>query len=278
MPFSDKDFISKEEHELDYVLRKWGRSATQANRDKLIEALDRFHADQAYEPHTRARFYDFAEKTGLAATLEGREEAEPVAGRGTMSAAEERSPAGKRKLPWWLILLIIVLVVVLALILLRTCGGCSSVGQGQPQAPQTLAATQGEQKDSTGAAAVAQTPTPAKKALSLDSIPPANLLIHFMPNSVTLAPGEELKLEALVSALKALGAQEGTLVVSGHAASIGYPEGERRVSEERAAFVAKRLSDAGLSPSIRIDSSGQGATAMLPGPAAASRRVEISLR
>lgn len=110
--------------------------ATQDNRDKLIEALDRFNEDQAYKPHTRDRFYDFAGKTGLVATLAGRNEAEPVTETATMAAAQEGSPA----------------------------------------------------------------------------------------------------------------------------------------------FVTKRLSDAGLSTSIRIDSSGQGATAMLPGPAAASRRVEISLR
>jgi len=74
MGFSDADFISKEKHELDYVLKKWEKRTTQANRDILSNALDEFRKDPANSPYTRDIFYSWAEKTALKPKLEAREE------------------------------------------------------------------------------------------------------------------------------------------------------------------------------------------------------------
>ncbi|MCB9762569.1 MAG: hypothetical protein H6739_22410 [Alphaproteobacteria bacterium] len=65
----DRNQISREAHELNYVLRKWGKRQTEANRARLVQALDALRAD-ADTPHNRQGFYDFAERTGLKAELE----------------------------------------------------------------------------------------------------------------------------------------------------------------------------------------------------------------
>jgi hypothetical protein len=64
MAFSDADQISTEEHELDYVLSKWGERTTKANRAILAAELGRFKADPENKPWTRTLFYAWAERTG----------------------------------------------------------------------------------------------------------------------------------------------------------------------------------------------------------------------
>ncbi len=51
--------ISREEHELNYVLKKYGKKQSQGNRDKMIALLDAFKKDDAYEPHMREQFYKY---------------------------------------------------------------------------------------------------------------------------------------------------------------------------------------------------------------------------
>lgn len=274
MAFTDADFISKEEHELDYVLRKWKKRGTAANRALLVEALDRFNADKAWEPHTRARFYDFAERDGLSGRLEG-----PVGGKTVdAAAAPADAPAGKRRFRWWWLLVLAALVVV-ALLLLRYCGACSSpsVPSGAPadvtESPAAAAAAPAP-------AAVSAPAVPAKRVLSLEALPATSLAIRFLPDSIELlAPGSEAALSALAAALAAF--EEGTLVLVGHAADVGRPEGELRVSDGRARFVASYLRSAGVPEGIglRIEARGSAEPATAPGgleaSRAACRRVEV---
>jgi len=313
MAFSDNDFISKEKHELDYVLRKWKCRTTQANRAILIDALEKFRADDAQAPHTRKEFYEWADRNSLAATLEAAA-GDAVAGDASTGDDEEqaavaRAAAGdgggdgakRRKWPWWLWLILVVLIIVIVLLILRSCGGCSAsdgqlAGGGNDQAdaapvvamaPAVVAAPAGTTSTSADAAAApapAQTtsleaaPAPAPVALDLTSIPTGDLVVRFLPDSNALAPGETARLSALVAAIRALGADVGTLSVVGHSASVGYPEGELAVSQARAEVVAGRLREAGLSPGIAIVASGRGATDQLAGPASDSRRVVVSNR
>jgi len=274
MAFSDKDFISTEKHELDYVLRKWSKRTTQENRDKLVEALDAFNADASLEPHLREQFYEYAERTGLLARLAAKEgeESATFAPASAKAAVPDTAPSAKKKFPWWWILIAIV-VIVLAIILLRSCGGCSAASPAQ-----SAAAVPAPSATAQPAAAAA---APAPKRLTLEALPQASLAIRFLPNSTTmLAAGEEAKLAALIAAFKAF--DEGELAVVGHAAGIGYPAGEERVSEGRAKYIAKRLSDAGLASGIKVSAEWRGASNMLPGSGeaarAASRRVEILVK
>jgi len=277
MAFEDKDFISKEKHELDYVLRKWNKRTTQSNRDLLIQALDAFNADASLEPHKREQFYGYAASTGLKNRLEsGKSEEAAVAAAASASSAE-RDTDKKRKIPWWWILIAILLVVVV-LLLLRSCGGCSPAASAAkdpaPASEPIMAAA-----EVPAAPVLSAAPEPKRLSmagLSAAGLPPASLSIRFLPDSATgLAAGEEIKLQAIAAALKAF--DSGELVVVGHSWRVGYPEGERAVAESRARYIAKRLAESGIASAIAIETAGQGAAAPR-GDAASSRRVEISAR
>jgi len=274
MAFTDADFISKEEHELDYVLRKWKKRGTAANRALLVEALDRFNADKAWEPHTRARFYDFAERDGLYGRLEG-----PVGGKTVdAAAAPADAPAGKRRFRWWWLLVLAALVVV-ALLLLRYCGACSSpsVPPGAPADVELAAPLVVPEEAPTP---VLDGTAPAPRVLSFEGLPASMLSLRFLPDSgEALAPGYEDAITALWAAIRAF--DTGTLVLVGHAASVGRPAGELRVSEARARYVASRLRSMGIPEGIdiRVEARGASEPATAPGgleaSRAASRRVEV---
>ncbi len=67
---SDREQISKQDHELDYVLKKYGKRQTQDNREKLSDALDTFRKDDSYETYLRADFYSYVEKNDALSDLE----------------------------------------------------------------------------------------------------------------------------------------------------------------------------------------------------------------
>lgn len=64
MTFEDRDYISQQdEHELNYVLKKYGKRQTQGNRDRLVELLGAFRDDASYAPHKRDDFYRYVDAT-----------------------------------------------------------------------------------------------------------------------------------------------------------------------------------------------------------------------
>ena len=67
---SDRDMISKEEHELNYVLQKFDKRQTIENREILEDALDDFKDDESYAPHNRESFYDYLESEDVLNDLE----------------------------------------------------------------------------------------------------------------------------------------------------------------------------------------------------------------
>ena len=69
---TDAEMISKQPHELDYVLKKYGKRGTQGNRDTLSILLDAFRANAKYKPHLREDFYKFAEDTNALGGLEAK--------------------------------------------------------------------------------------------------------------------------------------------------------------------------------------------------------------
>ncbi len=58
---TDAEIISTEDHELNYVLKKYGKRSTAANREKFVTLLDEFKADTEYAPHLRVEFYKYLE-------------------------------------------------------------------------------------------------------------------------------------------------------------------------------------------------------------------------
>ncbi|HOX17649.1 MAG TPA: OmpA family protein, partial [Spirochaetales bacterium] len=164
---------------------------------------------------------------------------------------------------------------------LRYCGACSSPSVS-PEAPVAAAETPAAAAPAPAAISVPAESAPARRVLSTADLPPASLSIRFLPDSTErLATGSETALAALAAALKAF--DEGTLVLIGHAAPVGRPEGELLVSEGRARFVSSFLEAAGL-PSglaIRVEARGAAEPATVPGGVeasrAASRRVEVKV-
>lgn len=68
--------------------------------------------------------------------------------------------------------------------------------------------------------------------------------LHFKPDSAELLPGEAVLLDKIASILKET--DQNKLLVNGHTASVGNPEGEMALSVERSRSVAKELSKRGI--------------------------------
>ena len=59
---TDEQLISKEDHELNYLLKKWGKKQSQKNRDFLSKKLDEFNTlgnKFGYRKNFREDFYKF---------------------------------------------------------------------------------------------------------------------------------------------------------------------------------------------------------------------------
>ena len=55
----DASLISKEEHELNYLLRKWNKKQSIENRQKLADKVDEFNANSNYRTSNREDFYTY---------------------------------------------------------------------------------------------------------------------------------------------------------------------------------------------------------------------------
>jgi large subunit ribosomal protein L30 len=73
----DRDLVSEEKHELDYLLKKWDKRQNQANRDILTEKLKDFKIDKAYSPHNRENFYKYVDDKGIKELLDKIEPKKP---------------------------------------------------------------------------------------------------------------------------------------------------------------------------------------------------------
>ncbi len=311
MAFNDSAYISKEKHELDYVLRKWQKRTTAANRALLAKALDDFKTDADYEPHDREKFYAYAEERRVKDNLESALDADKAA-IGDSDKVEEK-PA----FPAWLWWLLIILLLILIAWMLRSCVVQQNVAEPRSPVPTIASASagpavksapsnSGAEKMATAASAApiaaegalvsdsgvsaaveslgqdAAVLTKELKRLDAASVPKELSAFRFQADSFdSLVPGEERRLAELAVALAPYGS--GTLVLTGHSASIAYPEGELLVSRERAAYLARRLAEAGLAPSITVETYGQGAASPVSADEldmarALSRRVELSVK
>lgn len=103
--------------------------------------------------------------------------------------------------------------------------------------------------------------------------------LRFKPDQAVLLPGEDVKLAEIARLLKKAG--DGTVVVIGHTADVGNPEGQRELSLRRAETVTAKLIEQGVDPD-RLLFEGRGAAEPIAGNnteegRAANRRVEIIL-
>lgn len=103
--------------------------------------------------------------------------------------------------------------------------------------------------------------------------------LRFKPDRAVLLPGEEERLGRIAEIITET--VSGTVLIVGHTASIGYPEGEIKLSVERAARVAEILIEKGVDGD-RVLYEGRGSSEPIAGNdteagRAQNRRVEIIL-
>lgn len=130
-------------------------------------------------------------------------------------------------------------------------------------------------KAGTGAAnknQISVEPTPAGIRLSIQNL-------QFKANSSELLPGEEERLNQIAEVLKTVPNQQ--LLVEGHTASTGNPNGEKQLSIERAQAIANALTKRGIKPE-RFICKGFGGTKPIADNStsegkARNRRVEITI-
>lgn len=292
MVFKDSDFISKDKPELNFILQKWNKRVVQDNRLILGKAIDSFRFDPENKPFTRERFYAWAQADGVPARLE--DDADGSAGlsvaEGTPSgggAAGKPPLAGIRLI---LILAAAVVLIILTALFIRGCDSSLSLGWINNSSRDADASEQ-EATGKTGEYPETHAPVETvtmetaeadlDRTVSISGLPREALIIYFEPDIFNqLTTAEDLKVMTLISALKLF--EAGSMTVTGHAAAIGYPEGERNVSESRARFIAERLRSAGVSGAITLRTTGEGSLRMVSNrnietARRLSRRIEITV-
>ena len=55
----DAELISTEEHELNYLLKKWNRKQSISNREKLVHKIEEFNSISKFRTHNREDFYTY---------------------------------------------------------------------------------------------------------------------------------------------------------------------------------------------------------------------------
>jgi outer membrane protein OmpA-like peptidoglycan-associated protein len=105
--------------------------------------------------------------------------------------------------------------------------------------------------------------------------------IRFVADTARVLDIEKGRLDAIADALKLAG-NGSKFIIEGHTASVGKPNGELRLSVERAATIAKELAARGIAAD-RIESTGYGGTRPLATNGteegrALNRRVEIMIK
>ena len=67
---TDKDQIAcEQEHEIEYVLKKLGKSRCKENIDRLKEACRNFKHAEEYQPHNRDQFYKYLDDFNITIIL-----------------------------------------------------------------------------------------------------------------------------------------------------------------------------------------------------------------
>ena len=109
--------------------------------------------------------------------------------------------------------------------------------------------------------------------------PRANLSVPFATGSATLSPGAEQVLDRLAAALASPGLADSKFRVEGHTDTVGQPDANKTLSEQRAATVLDYLSQHGIDKA-RLTAVGTGQDDLLVAtgpnvPDARNRRVVV---
>jgi len=301
MAFKETDPVTKEKKTLDFILRRWNKKDSQENRALLVAGIDEFRLDRDNRPWNFSGFYSFADSTGLRGRLTDASDGRHVHGVSGMDSsgfavADAPPVGGKAVRIMGLVLVVLAVLVVFALVWHLTSGFAGIWVRESDAASATLEGQAGggtlgsaefdpllDDPESVPVELVTheQAEADLERTVSLSGLPRDALIIYFDPDVYNrLEAVEDLKLVRLIGALKLFTA--GSLTVTGHAASIGFPAGERYVSESRSRFIATRLRAAGISGDITLRTTGEGATLMITDAdmeraRQLSRRIEVTV-
>jgi|GEM_PF-835997 len=271
---SDRDLVSSEDHEMNYLLRKWDKKQSKENRETLVEKLKEFKHDDDYQPHNRESFYKYVDDNDVKSLLEDADiddddtmvesdeddteveivktvikddnvqktivetEKTIVSNTGSGIQAEQK----KSILP--LIFMIIAAVIIILLILLGVyiCKKNPNLF-GQKQKTEEI-------KENT---VVKDEEVKEDTAELLMQAIKNNTPIYFIANKTTLLEGENAKISNIISELKKH--DKVKLLIEGHTAKIGKPENELKLSINRAKLIKNMINK---EVSVEIETKGYG--------------------
>src|SRR4030042_1517283 len=105
----DRDTISNEEHELNYLLKKWGKKTNEANRKILSDALDKFKDDNSFENHNRENFYYYSKQMNIGDSLEASDAKKDANTLNDITGDFKTRPKNKKSILWIILLIIFVI-------------------------------------------------------------------------------------------------------------------------------------------------------------------------
>jgi outer membrane protein OmpA-like peptidoglycan-associated protein len=337
MPSNDDNLISTEKHELDYLLRKWEKTADDSNREVLISTIRNFKADDEWGPHNRERFYEYVDAKNIKNILTDKEESplteigdeareddadsrienQSAGGAGIammeesddkdewreeesekefeeerddsetdgqskqtiMEESEEESdytvikgkaPAQKKekKKPVLPILFIVTGVLIIICIILFIFY-FSQIQVVPPIVEKTEVVSEVQKEDAS-----------TVQLQKLQAVVKINSPFLFIGDEVNLLPGEEKKLENIVSAFS--GFKKISISLTGHAADVQMPDHEMKISEGRAIKIKRYFQNNVKGIDLSITTVGKGflEPVIKDVPLAkqqANRRVEIKI-
>ena len=203
---SDHSLVSTEEHELNYLLRKWKKMQSNNNKKVLIEKIEDFKNDEGYKPHNRKNFYRY------------------IADKRILGLLEARKDANKGK--GFLIPLIVSLVVIfiIAFVIIAFASGIIKYS-GKQKTDEKSAVVEEIKKEE----------VKSKKRYTEESLKnflKENTPIYFVKDSTDFVDGQKSKTKKIVSYLNNYSDIE--LLIEGHTANVGLPKNELALSKKRA--------------------------------------------
>jgi len=69
----DRDLVSTQTHELNYLLQKWDKKQSRKNRDILRDVIRDFKDDTSFKPHIREIFYKYVDEYDILQLLEDKD-------------------------------------------------------------------------------------------------------------------------------------------------------------------------------------------------------------
>jgi outer membrane protein OmpA-like peptidoglycan-associated protein len=290
----DRNQISLEPHELDYVLQKWSKAASIGNRSILAGELRKFKADPAWAPHNRISFYRYADEQGIKQLLADKESRTGLSGQNepdhpytvirdwtAPSPVPQEAPknaqaqaytsvtpspkpaakAGKRRA-------LFIFLIFLALIAIAAC--MFFLFYGKPEQATPVAEK----------AAEATTDPKAGLALQFKQTVRENSPVLFIADQEFWLPGQEAKMDAIVKAMQGL--SKIGLTVTGHTADASMPGPQLILSNERALAVKNYLVEKSGTTGLSVTAKGVGAanpviTDVPLSEQQANRRVDITV-